>query len=118
MATANTARRAVVHALLSWCAVAAVAGCLGDPPPDPETAPLEVVLDGCLLNRPEVAAGTHDLALVGDGQLVVTDEAGKEVLSLPGGTASLVTSSQTYTFTCTVGTEVTSATLESVSISR
>jgi hypothetical protein len=83
--------------------------CLGDPPPDPETAPLEVVLDGCVLNRDEVAAGPHEVALVGDGRLVVTDEDGDEVLSLPGGSAELVTTTQTYTFTCTVGDEESSS---------
>lgn len=43
-------------------------GCLGDPPPDPEVQPLEIVAGNpdpkygpCLLNVDEVAAGTHDV---------------------------------------------------------
>lgn len=71
--------------------------------------------------RPEPHRGGgrhHDVALVGTGRLLVTDEAGEQVLSLPGAAADLVTTTQTYTFTCTVGTEVTSTTLESVSASR
>lgn len=55
--------------------------CLGDPPPEPATAPLEVVMDTCGLNRDQVAPGTHDVSIVGAGQLVVTDEAGTEVLA-------------------------------------
>lgn len=100
--------------LLGACVVAALTACLGDPPPDPASAPLEVVLDGCGLNRDEVAVGSHDVALVGEGELVVTDARGQEVLSLPGGSPTLVTTVQTYTFTCSVGDEDTTTTLESV----
>lgn len=59
-----------------------------------------MVLDTCTLNRPEVEAGIHNVAVVGPGQLVITDEAGNEVLSL---TADVTTTSQTYTFTCITG---------------
>lgn len=76
---------------------------LGDPPPDPTEAPLEVVLASCLLNRDEVGAGTHNVAVVGAGSLVVTDESGAAVLTLSSGNADLVTGKQTYTFTCTTG---------------
>lgn len=95
-------------------AAASVAGCLGDPPPDPATAPLEVVLDGCQLNRDEVAPGTHEVALVGEGRLVVEDESGSEVLRLEGGAGSLVTTAQTYALTCTVDGSASTATLRSV----
>jgi hypothetical protein len=91
----------------------AATGCLGDPPPDPEAAPLEVVLDTCTLNRSEVEAGIHNVAIVGPGQLVVTDEAGKEVLSLKTGNADLSTSTQTYTFTCITGSKRNTAKLQS-----
>jgi len=62
--------------LLGPAAVAAVslllAGCifLGDPPPDPAVAPIEVVakVDACLLNRESVAAGTHPtIAIIEQG---------------------------------------------------
>ena len=43
-------------------------GCpfMGDPPPDPAVAPIEVVakVDACLLNRDSVAAGTHDTIVI------------------------------------------------------
>lgn len=90
----------------------ALGGCLGDPPPDPATAPLEVVLDGCALNRPDVAPGTHQLALVGSGELVVDDESGQEVHRTESG-GELVTEEGTYTFTCTVGDDTSTTTLES-----
>ncbi len=115
MADAITARRTPVRVVLGGCALAVVAACLGDPPPDPETAPLEVVLDGCVLNRHEVAAGAHDVSLIGTGRLFVTDESGEQVLALPDDATELVTTAQTYTFTCTVGSDETSTTLESVS---
>lgn len=114
MATTPTARPMAARAFMSACAAAVLAGCLGDPSPNPETAPLEVVLDGCVLNRTEVAAGSHEVALIGTGRLIVTDQAGKQVLSLPNGAAQLLTSAQSYTFTCTVGTDRTSTTLKSV----
>lgn len=51
-----------------------VAGCFGDPPQDPDEAPLEVVVDGrqrpdepCQLNRSEVGAGTHDITVIAEG---------------------------------------------------
>lgn len=91
---------------------------MGDPPPDPESAPLEVVLDGCGLNRDEVAEGSHDVALVGEGALIVTDARDQEVLSLPGGSRTLVTTVQTYTFTCSVGDKETTATLKSIASSN
>ncbi|MGI8947865.1 MAG: hypothetical protein ACR2FV_07815 [Ornithinimicrobium sp.] len=92
-----------------------LSGCFGDPAPDPATAGLEVVLDGCALNRPDVAPGTHRFDLIGPGDLVVTDGGGAVALDIAsGGAGELVSTSQTYTFTCTVGTEQTSATLQSV----
>lgn len=61
---------------LGMSAVPILSGCasiLSDPPPPPEIAPLEVVVgsstmpaDPCLLNRDEVAAGTHDVALISE----------------------------------------------------
>lgn len=51
-----------------------LAGCLGDPPPDPSVAPLEVVTgstqnrsEPCLVNRDEVGAGTHELVVIAEG---------------------------------------------------
>ncbi|WP_139186294.1 hypothetical protein [Arthrobacter subterraneus] len=60
---------------------------MGDPPPDPSTAPLEVVAnspdDGrCLLNREDVAAGVHEVAVITESSgatVVLRDEAGQTV---------------------------------------
>lgn len=107
-------RRNSAVAILAASVLLAGTGCLGDPPPDPETAPLEVVLDTCTLNRPEVGAGIHNVAVVGPGQLVITDESGNEVLSLgDDGNADITTTSQTYTFTCVTASGGGTATLES-----
>ncbi|MCK0113199.1 hypothetical protein MWU75_13710 [Ornithinimicrobium sp. F0845] len=115
MSSPVRSRRARGSGVLGIAACAALlAGCFGDPPPDPATAPLEVVLEGCLLNRAEVGAGPHDVALVGDGRLVVEDERGAEVLALPGGSATLVTSAGSYTVTCTVGSDESTSVLTSV----
>lgn len=45
-----------------------LSGCLGDPPPDPEVQPLEIIAgntdpeyDPCLLNVGEVGAGSHEV---------------------------------------------------------
>ena len=61
---------------------------MGDPPPDPETAPLEVVVGSsqqpdqpCLLNREQVAAGEHEVLLIGEtgeaASVVVRNAAGQ-----------------------------------------
>lgn len=49
----------------------ALAGCFGDPPPDPRTAPLEVVVGSltrpdqpCILNRDEVRSGAHEVSVI------------------------------------------------------
>jgi hypothetical protein len=84
-------------------AVAALSGCVGDPEPDPSTAPLEVVLDGCQLNRESVAAGGHTLAVVGRGRATVTDPGGAVVLTAHGGEetpAGIELASGTYAVTC------------------
>lgn len=59
--------------LLVVLAALGLSGCLlGDPPPDPAEAPLEVVVgsrtveEDCLLNRASVAAGTHEVTVIGD----------------------------------------------------
>lgn len=46
---------------------------LSDPPPPPETAPLEIIPttsvkpgEFCLLNREELGAGTHEVSLISD----------------------------------------------------
>ncbi len=94
----------------------ALLGC-GDPPPDPATAPIEVVLDSCTLNRDTVGNGAHSVAVLGSGSLVVTDPAGKVVLRAQGSTVdqpSLTTASGRYTFTCSPpGASTSPATLES-----
>lgn len=130
MIGAARAGRAATMALVGAGALVTLQGCLGDEPPDPRSAPLEVVLDGCRLNRPDVEAGSHEISIIGEGRLRITDEAGAKVLeaggmqipeNAPAVTAmpegyppTLVSTSQTYTFTCTVGSKVTSATLKSL----
>ena len=83
---------------------AVLSGCFGDPPPDPADAPLEVVLDGCRLNRPSVQAGTHALAVVGQGRVTVTDPSGRVVLTTRGGEgdvpAELAMTEGTYAMAC------------------
>lgn len=43
-----------------------VTGCFGDPAPDPEVAPLEVIArpDSCYLNRDSVAEGIHPVSVI------------------------------------------------------
>ena len=71
-------------------------GCFGDSPPDPGSAPLEVVVgssmkpeEPCLLNRPEVAAGQHQVSLLnvsgGPASVVVRDAAGAVVFESDAG---------------------------------
>lgn len=115
--TASASRLFLVLAAGACCVL--LSACLGDPPPDPATAPLEVVLDGCVLNRDAVGPGRHELSLIGSGSLVVSDESGAEMLSAEGAggrvaaSTSLTTSEQTYTFACTVDSVVTEARLDS-----
>ena len=67
-----------------------LSGCFGDAPPDPTSAPLEVVVrstqlpdEPCLLNREEVAAGDHDVTVFdesgGPSSVVVRDPTGAVV---------------------------------------
>jgi hypothetical protein len=89
--------------LVALVAAAALGGCVGDPEPDPSTAPLEVVLDDCQLNRESVVAGGHTLAVVGRGRATVTDPRGAVVLTAPGGEeapAGIELASGTYAVTC------------------
>lgn len=53
---------------LALAAAILLSGCFGDPPPDPEVQPLEIIVGNadpeygpCLLNVDEVGAGTHDV---------------------------------------------------------
>ena len=80
-----TARRLAV----ALTAAASLCGCLGDPPPDLEVQPLEIVAGNpdpehspCLLNVDEVAAGTHDvtpLSLAGQATVRILDPSGAAV---------------------------------------
>lgn len=95
--------------LLMLVPVLTVAGCLGDPPPDPESAPLEIVMDGCKLNRSDVAAGTHDVSVIGAGVVEVSDASGEVVLSVSSeenGRGLLETTVQSYTVRCTTSSGV------------
>jgi hypothetical protein len=57
-------------------------GCvlMGDPPPAPEVAPIEIVAtrDGCALNRDSVAAGRHEITVImqeGTGRIRILSDA-------------------------------------------
>lgn len=78
-----------------------LSGCIGDPRPDPDVAPLEVVIEGCVLNRDTVAPGTHDVSVIGAGEVTFRDESGASSLVVAGGaTASLRTTEQAYAVVC------------------
>lgn len=67
---------------------------LGDPPPDPATAPLEVVANDsdaavCALNRDDLAAGRHEVMVITEGlpaTVEMRDAAGKVVFRRVGDT--------------------------------
>ena len=59
--------------MLTFAVVLATAGACTDPPPDPSTAPIEVVANSlakpassCALNRDSVGAGTHELVVIAE----------------------------------------------------
>ena len=81
-----------------WCALLlgvlpllGLSGCvIGDPPPDPSVAPLEVIVESsvaeedCLLNRDSVAAGTHEVTVISEGRpatVRILDESGDVVFT-------------------------------------
>jgi hypothetical protein len=77
--------------LLGVLPLLGLAGCsIGDPPPDPSVAPLEIVVEssqaeeGCLLNRESVAAGTHEVTVISEGRpatVRIVDESGQVVFT-------------------------------------
>lgn len=107
-----------LRVLLMLVSALTVAGCFGDPSPDPESAPLEVVMDGCKLNRSDVAAGTHEVSVLGAGVVEISDASGRVVLSVSSeenGQGQLQTTAQSYTVRCTTSSGVeSSAELDSV----
>lgn len=46
-----------------------VGACFGDPPPDAEDLPLEIVVhpDECLINYPQVGPGIHEVTVIFEG---------------------------------------------------
>ena len=96
--------RVLAAGLLGLAGLGMVSACAGDPAPPPKTAPLEVVLADCALNRPSVAPGQHALAVVGPGRVTVSDPAGNVVLTARGeeGTPAdlQITARGTYDLTC------------------
>jgi hypothetical protein len=92
-----------------------LAGCFGDPPPDPAEAPLEIVVGStqqpdqpCLLNRGEVAAGLHPVTVIseaGTATVALRDEQGRTVFegrSGPGQTSVELAEGE-YTVECVTG---------------
>ena len=69
----------------------AVSACFGDPPPDAEDLPLEIVAhpDECLINYPQVGPGTHEVTVIFEGTSgsVRIVGAGKTVFSSDEGTS-------------------------------
>lgn len=88
-------------ALVSAAGLLTLAGC-GDPEPDPAVAPIEVVVEGCTLNRDSVAAGTHQVSVVGSGSVSVAGPNASPMLVLMGGQppASFKMAAGTWTVTC------------------
>jgi hypothetical protein len=89
-----------VESLVLAAAGLLLTGCFGDAPPDPASAPLEVVIGSsqqpdqpCILNREEVAAGEHEVAVIdesgGPGRVVVRDPTGAAVFELEAGVESV-----------------------------
>ncbi len=74
---------------VAMAGVTLLSGCLGDPPPDPEVQPLEVIAGNpdpaygpCLLNVDEVGAGTHEVAplsLQGKATVRILDPSGSVI---------------------------------------
>jgi hypothetical protein len=67
--------------------VVLLSGCFGDPPPDPEVQPLEIIVGNpdpdygpCLLNIGQVGAGTHEvtpiLMAAGPARVRILDPSG------------------------------------------
>jgi hypothetical protein len=80
-----TTPRAASAATLGIAAV--LVGC-GDPPPDRSSAPVEIILPGCSLNRPSIAPGSHEFSVVGAGTVKVLDPAHEEVAAITGPTTT------------------------------
>lgn len=74
---------------LAIAGIGLLSGCLGDPPPDPEVQPLEIIVGNsdpesgrCLLNVDEVGAGTHDvtpMTMAGKAKVRILDPSGAVV---------------------------------------
>lgn len=74
---------------IALAGIGLVSGCMGDPPPDPEVQPLEIIVGNpdpeygpCLLNVDEVGAGTHDVtpvAMAGKARVRILDPSGAVV---------------------------------------
>jgi len=83
--------------VLTSCLV--TAACFGDPPPDLDAAPLEVVVgskqqpdEPCLLNRSELGAGTHEISVIvesGPAAVRIVDSAGAVVFQLDSSTTAI-----------------------------
>lgn len=71
---------------LALAGASLLCGCIGDPPPDPEVQPLEIIAGNpdpkygpCLLNVDEVGAGTHDvipMSMAGSATVRILDPSG------------------------------------------
>ncbi len=74
---------------IALAGIGLLSGCMGDPPPDPEVQPLEIIVGNpdskygpCLLNVDRVGAGNHDvtpMALAGKARVQILDPSGAVV---------------------------------------
>lgn len=74
---------------IAFAGMGLFSGCMGDPPPEPEVQPLEIIVGNpdptygpCVLNVDEVGAGTHgvtSVAMAGSARVRIVDPSGAVV---------------------------------------
>ena len=123
----NGRRRAGARRAVGLLALVTVPAC-SDPPPDPSTAPIEVVAnsrakpdEACLLNRESLGAGTHELVVIAESApalVRVQDREGVALLEVEVGQGATKSSTVeleagVYTVSCSdvSGSPVTSVSL-------
>jgi hypothetical protein len=82
----STPARPIKWTGFALAGIGLLSGCMGDPPPDPEVQPLEIIVGNpdpdygpCLLNVEEVGAGTHEVTpvtMAGKARVRILDPSG------------------------------------------